>query len=648
MVDSFVDERAVVVLSSRPVPFTDPLPVGSVSHTSPSAVDDEVLAAADAFVIVGRSGLDRVKGSHADAPLVALVDDPTDPVAVDPIVDAAAVDPEEVGTRLQWLFARRARRTLHDADADGPSRIERLHAGTTRLATAESSAEAFRTAVAIAEEVFSVDHCIVGVLEGDWIEPVAVSTDELPGDRERVRVGSGVAGTVLDTGDPVIETVPDHDVYGSALTVAVGDDAVLQTVSTGTDAFDEGDLELAELLASHLEETRSRLRVNAALRDERDRLLALFENVPDPAVACDLVDGDSIVRRVNSAFEGTFGYDADAVIGESVDDYIVPADAVASAGAIELNAKLRDGENVRREVTRRTVDGDRHFILHVIPIHLDAENASGYAIYTDVTDRRERLARLRRQNEQLDEFTAIVSHDLRNPLSVAKGYLQLVREAADTPTDADPAADTPTDTDTVHDADTAVDHLDRVDDALDRMDELVSDLLSLAREGRVVGNTEQRSLALLAEEAWNGVDTGDAELVVEGDRTCEIDPNRVRELLENLFRNSVEHGGTGDAPSPGGSAGDPSTDSTDDRLTVRVGAMELRSGGAGGFYVEDDGRGFPDDDAERLFESGYTTDPDGTGLGLAICKHVAEAHGWDVRAMTGAAGGARFEFKLEG
>jgi signal transduction histidine kinase len=63
-----------------------------------------------------------------------------------------------------------------------------------------------------------------------------------------------------------------------------------------------------------------------------------------------------------------------------------------------------------------------------------------------------------------------------------------------------------------------------------------------------------------------------------------------------------------------------------------------------GFYVEDDGSGLPDD-ADRVFESGFTTDESGTGLGLAISEQIAEAHGWTAHALTGERGGARFEFR---
>ena len=581
---------------------------------APDRVDEARLAGADVTVVVDEAGLERVRPVDRVGAVVAYADDPTGRIATDPLVDAVAGTPEALSETVSWLLARDRRSVVRSKPARTPSRIEQLNAGMAELAAVRSVDEAYRAAIAVAEQVFPGYQSVVAVRDGEWVEPVVASSGTPVEDCNRVRVGSGVAGRAVQTGDASIAPNPNPESrFDTVLTVPVGDDVVFQLASddTGSDAeFDDADRRLAELLASHLEETLDRIAVTETLRTERDRLLALFTNVPDPAVAYDYVDGDPVVRQVNEAFEATFGYEPETVIGESIDDYIVPPDADTEAE--ELNEQLRRGENVRREVTRITADGPRHFILHVIPIRLGAANAAGYAIYTDVTDRREREETLRRQNERLDEFASIVSHDLRNPLSVAEGYVELARETGD------------------------VDHLEKAADAIDRMDELVADLLSLAREGRSVGETESVSLDAVAREAWESVDTGDATLTIEADGTLAANRTRLRELLENVFRNSVEHGSTSGRDSP------------DAPLTVRVGAGTFGADDgspADGFYVEDDGVGLPEEDLDRVFESGFTTDESGTGLGLAISERIAEAHGWTAHALAGADGGARFEFR---
>ncbi|MFB6268659.1 MAG: PAS domain S-box protein [Halobacterium sp.] len=206
---------------------------------------------------------------------------------------------------------------------------------------------------------------------------------------------------------------------------------------------------------------------------------------------------------------------------------------------------------------------------------------------------REYAAELERQNERLDEFASVVSHDLRSPLNVAEGRVELAREAHDS------------------------DHLDVAADALDRMNQIIQHTLALAREGQAVGDTEPVSLSDAAEESWQVVETGGATLDVAGDTTLDVDPERFRHLLENLFANTVEHAGS-DA-------------------TVRVDPIE------DGFYVEDDGPGIPEDERDGVFEPGYTTAEDGTGFGLAIVKEIVNAHRGDVTVTDSDAGGARFE-----
>jgi PAS domain S-box-containing protein len=221
---------------------------------------------------------------------------------------------------------------------------------------------------------------------------------------------------------------------------------------------------------------------------------------------------------------------------------------------------------------------------------------------------RERERELLRQNERLEEFAGIVSHDLRSPLTVVKGNVDLLRREGDP------------------------EYLERIETAVDRMDELIEDLLALAREGQAVEDADYVALEDVVDHAWATADTRGAMLLADLDVAVEADRGRLRQLLENLFNNAVEHGGDG--------------------VTVRVGTIvadvDDRTGGqygrdVRGFYVADDGEGLPDL-GEELTEPGTTTDDEGTGFGLAIVDRIAEAHGWTLRTTESEAGGARFEF----
>ena len=213
----------------------------------------------------------------------------------------------------------------------------------------------------------------------------------------------------------------------------------------------------------------------------------------------------------------------------------------------------------------------------------------------DITDRKAYAWELERANEQLAQFAGVLAHDLRNPIAVADGYVDLLRERSD------------------------AQELEYVADALGRMDRMVTNLLDLARAGATIEEPEPVALGELSDRCWKTVAHGEATLEVATTGTIQGDWSRLRNVFENLFRNAIEHGGAD--------------------VTVTVGELEDHDG----FYVEDDGPGIPPDERAAVFDRGHTSAASGTGFGLAIVGEVLEAHGWEVDVTEGSAGGARFE-----
>lgn len=239
----------------------------------------------------------------------------------------------------------------------------------------------------------------------------------------------------------------------------------------------------------------------------------------------------------------------------------------------------------------RLADGrtlERTYVPYTLP-----DGEANLWLYRDVTAQKNTERELERQNEHLEEFLSVVSHDLRNPLNVAAGNLEGAVDASDS------------------------DHLDAAADALDRMDVLIDDLLVLAREEEAINVTEPVHLGDVARTCWAHVETTEATLDVDIDRAVRADRGRLSQVFENLFRNAIEHGGR----------------------DVEVTVGPLRDG----FYVEDDGRGILTDERDRIFDSAYSTSTDGTGLGLQIVETVVHAHDWELELAEARGGGARFE-----
>lgn len=338
-----------------------------------------------------------------------------------------------------------------------------------------------------------------------------------------------------------------------------------------------------------------RKRRESAIRDSERRFEAVFQN---PMTLIGRIAPDGTVLEVNQMALDLIDASAEDVTDEKF------WETAWWNHSTELQSALREwirraaaGEHVRFEADHPTVDGDMTTVDGLLyPIRDDGEITELLAIARDISERKERERELRRQNERLEEFSSVVSHDLRNPLNVAMGELELAQRECDS------------------------EHLDSVERAHDRMEALVDDILTLAQNGDRVSGFEAVDLGSLVERCWRNVETAESTVIVQVDSTIRVDPSRAKQLLENLFRNAVEHG--------------------NESVQITVGPV----GDTAGFYVADDGPGIPPSQRENVFETGFSTAEHGTGFGLSIVKRIAEAHGWSVDLTESESGGARFEF----
>ncbi|MFA9517122.1 ATP-binding protein [Halopenitus sp. H-Gu1] len=308
----------------------------------------------------------------------------------------------------------------------------------------------------------------------------------------------------------------------------------------------------------------------------------------DPVIILDnedrITDYNVSARRLFPLLSGP------SIIGREIDEVLPEvADAIDSE------------ENVRPI----DIDGEtRYFHVSIGPFTVGSRHLGRLVTITDVTDHERYRMELERQNERLEQFASVVSHDLRNPLNVVQGRIDLAMDSE--------AGDVE-----------LIEHLEAADRALDRMEELISDVLTLARQGQPIDETEPVRLSSICEAAWSMIDAGEATLSVDGDVVLLADPERLQQLFENLLRNSIEHAGP--------------------EVNITVGPLDDSPSGPVGFYFEDDGPGIPEADRSTVFEYGYSTAREGTGLGLAIVSEIAEAHDWDVVVTDADTGGARFE-----
>jgi PAS domain S-box-containing protein len=563
-----------------------------------SASVDCVVSDHDMPGMDGLEFLESVRAEFPDLPVILFTGKGNEEIASDAI--SAGVTEylqKDVGTDQYTVLANRVRRVVGESRTKS-ALVESQRRFSTLIDTLPGMVYRARD-----EPDWPMEYVSEGVEElvgydAEVVESGAVPWRSLVADGDRDRVAAAVRQS-LATGDRFEVRYRVETESGDTRWLLERGRAVGTT---------DGGTTLVEGFVTDVTDHEDRQR-------ELDQYRTLVEAVGDPVYA---LDEEGRFTFVNEAIEPMTGYSPSELVGEHIGtimtgedvergDALIESlltDAEENSGTLEMDVVTKGGEQTPSENN-----------LALLPAR-DGRFTGTAGIIRDIHERKER-------EQRLAEFASVVSHDLRNPLNVVQGRLELARETGD------------------------VSHLEAATEAAGRMEQLIDDLLTLARQGDTVGTLDTVDLATAAEDAWRNVDTVGAILEPAETGTFEADPDRLRELLENLFRNSVEHG----RPEPyedvvAANSRDrrPPDDAIDhERLTVTVGTMATENG-ATGFYVADDGQGIPEGERDSVFERGYTTATDGTGFGLAIVEDIAEAHGWTIGVTESGQGGARFEF----
>ncbi|MFC6730467.1 PAS domain-containing sensor histidine kinase [Natronoarchaeum mannanilyticum] len=323
----------------------------------------------------------------------------------------------------------------------------------------------------------------------------------------------------------------------------------------------------------------------ADLEDDSQLLDGIFESIP---VHLFVKDTDGVHLRVSDQREM-----GESLVGKT--DLEVEGkheDAKRSAYEDDLRV-IETGEPILDQEEYLSEFDQWNLTSKVPRTDDDGEVVGLIGVARDITERKRAEQELEQKTERLAEFADVVSHDIKNPLTVADGRLELAAATGDP------------------------EHVEEVVEALDRADAIVDDVLALSRRSDVELDREPVSLRAISRGAGHSVSAPRADISLPPDVEIVADRSQLRRLLENLFKNAVQHG----------------------RPDVSIDVVVTDDG----FAVEDDGPGIPPEERERVFETAYTTHEDGTGFGLSIVREVADAHGWSVSVCEGSAGGARFE-----
>jgi len=148
-----------------------------------------------------------------------------------------------------------------------------------------------------------------------------------------------------------------------------------------------------------------RKKAERALREERNRFEMLFESLPTPVMRCTVEDGTPLIADVNGAFETVFGVESTRVEGQNANEILLPTadgnEAPANQDkAAKIDRRLLNNESITTEVRRAAADGPRDFQLQASGRTPTDASPEFYAIYIDITERKEREKKLRRKERR--------------------------------------------------------------------------------------------------------------------------------------------------------------------------------------------------------------------------------------------------------
>jgi PAS domain S-box-containing protein len=546
-------------------------------------------------------------------------------------------------------------------DRDGLRSLDQLnmlHSLAARLNGLNDVREIGEAITAELRTIVEYHSCRVFVLQpdGQTLYPIAFR-GELSEYREETvqalitRVGRGLTGHVAETAQPYYTPDATHDPYATLIPDTEElDESILAVPLTsgqrligvlvlskgGLDQFDDDDLRLLEVLASHaavaVENARLLGREREAAsraRDSEARTNAVLQSALDGVV---VMDGDGMVEEFSPAAERTFGYSREEAVGRELAELIIPpflrqrhrdgltrylatGDATVMGRRIEMTAMRSDDTQFPVELAISKVDlpGVDLFTGYIRDI---TERKRAEAdVQKALESEREAADRLRVLDEMKNTFLQAVSHDLRTPLSVVLGVaLTLDRE------------------DLTLSPNEARDLRRRLAVNARKLERMLSNLLDLERlkRGVVEANPELTDVGQLILRSVAEADfLTDRDVRLQADPIlATIDPAKVERIVENLLANAAKH-------TPDGAV-----------IWIRV----IPEEGGIQIVVEDDGPGVPQDVRTAIFEpfrQGPGDHPSpGAGIGLSLVARFAALHGGTAWVQDREGGGASFRVRL--
>lgn len=336
-----------------------------------------------------------------------------------------------------------------------------------------------------------------------------------------------------------------------------------------------------------------------------------------------LTDSSGKILVINKQTELLFGYGRNELIGEKI-EILVPQrmkqhhphhrqkfhdqpKARPMGAGRDLFGVKKDGTEIPVEIGLNPVekDGEMLVLASVIDITERKKNEEAIRLYA---------RQIEEKNKELEEFTNVASHDLREPLNSIIGFTELLKERNSDQLDEDGNK-----------------MLDFIGKSSSRMSDLIIGLLDYARLGnsKELATTDLNKLLLtVLLDLDSSIKASDAEIKAGEMPVLNVFSMEFRLLFQNLISNSLKYRKPDAAPQ------------------ISISANKVQYGWE--FKVSDNGIGIPEDQKEKVFNLFHRlhkrNEFEGTGIGLAHCRKIAELHGGRIWVESEVGKGSTFYF----
>ncbi|MCW2278788.1 PAS domain S-box protein [Heliophilum fasciatum] len=339
-----------------------------------------------------------------------------------------------------------------------------------------------------------------------------------------------------------------------------------------------------------------RKKIEGALRLSEERYLKAFEASPNMGAIVSL--GDHRYLDVNNTWQKLSGYTKAEVLGKHIEE--IPTfdqEVLQRLYALFAQCPVRNAE-----ITFLAKNGEKHTVyLSADIIHVDDQPCI-FAVAQDITELKKYRNEINRldQLHLLGETAAGIAHEIRNPMTTVRGYLQIYQRKPDSPLSSH--------------------HMDLMIKELDRANHIITEFLSIARTHP--GDQQRCDLNQLLEAMEPLLVTDAVQFSHQVIFNCQpipqllLNQKEIRQLLLNLVHNGFE------AMAPGG------------RLIIATSATRSHVL----LQVSDYGSGISPEHLKKLGTPFFTTKDKGTGLGLAICYSIAARHQANIEVQSSSQG----------